>query len=58
MKNNQKIKCNVKSCEYNKCDCNECNLEEIMVSCNSGCQNDKVNKKNETICDSFKMKQQ
>ena len=29
MENNQKIKCNVKSCEYNKSDCNECNLEEI-----------------------------
>lgn len=58
MKNNQKIKCNVKSCEYNKCDCNECDLEEIMVSCNSGCQSNKVHEKNETICDSFKKKEQ
>lgn len=54
MKNSQKIKCDVHSCKYNDCDCNECNLNEIKVSCDSGCQNDKVNKESQTVCHSFK----
>lgn len=49
-----KIKCDVKSCAFNDSKCKECTLKEIVVSCDSGCKNDKVDKKSETICESFK----
>ncbi len=52
MKNNS-IKCDVESCEYNDSNENCCTLKEIKVSCN--CEPDCARKK-ETICDSFKEK--
>ena len=51
---NQKIKCNVESCDFNDCKSNLCNLKEIEVSCDCGCNNDKVKEKTKTICKSFK----
>lgn len=47
MKKNQKINCNVESCEFNNCDCHECNLKEINVACECGCQNDNVKEQSE-----------
>lgn len=52
MTKNQKIKCNVDSCEFNDCKCSECTLKEIKVS--SDCGNSEVKQKSETICQSFK----
>lgn len=51
---NQKINCNVHSCEYNDCNCNECTLKAIEVSCDCGCHKNDVKEKSETICGSFK----
>lgn len=53
-KQNQKINCNVTSCEYNDCNCNECTLKAINVSCDGDCSKNDVTKKSETICSSFK----
>ena len=47
---NQKIKCNVESCDFQDCDC--CTLKEIQVDCSCGC-NDATHDK-ETLCKSFK----
>ncbi len=57
MKKNQKINCNVESCEFNNCECHECNLKEINVACECGCQNDNVKEQSETVCCSFKKKE-
>lgn len=54
MKKNQKINCNVESCEFNDCQCHECTLKSIEVSCDCGCQKEDVTEKSETICSSFK----
>ena len=54
MTKNQKIKCNVESCDYNDCKCNECTLKEIEISCDCGCNKDEIREKSETICKSFK----
>lgn len=54
MTKNQKIKCNVESCDFNDCKCNECTLKEIEVSCDCDCHNNDVKEKSETICQSFK----
>lgn len=54
MKKNQKINCNVESCEYNDCNCHECNLKEIEISCDCGCNNDDVKHQSETVCSNFK----
>lgn len=52
---NQKIKCDVENCKYNNCDACECTLDEIEVSCScNGCDCHKVK---ETICSSFKEKE-
>lgn len=47
---NQKIKCNVESCDFQNYDC--CTLKEIQVGCSCGC-NDATHDK-ETLCKSFK----
>ena len=49
---NQKIKCNVNSCDFNDINCDECTLKQIKVSCS--CNNHNVHEKSETICSSFK----
>jgi len=49
---NQKIKCNVHSCDFNDYNCEECKLKQIEVSCE--CNNNNVHAKSETICKSFK----
>ena len=49
---NQKIKCDVNTCDFNNNEDNICNLEEIKIS---GMLNDNnTTDKFETICDSFK----
>lgn len=49
MNNDQTIKCNIESCQYNDCK-NNCLLNDIQVSCTC---NRKDAEKIETICDSF-----
>lgn len=49
-KENQTIKCNVESCEYQ--DCDSCTLNEIQVGCNCGCT--EATSDQETLCKSFK----
>ena len=51
-KKNIKIGCTVNSCEFNDCDCNECTLNQIKIS--SEIKN--VEEKSDTICDSYKSK--
>ncbi len=50
--NNQNIKCNVESCEYQDCGSHCCTLNEIEVGCTCGC--DEAVDKKETICKNFK----
>lgn len=52
MKTNPSIKCDVETCTYNDCKTKYCKLKEIKVSCN--CNNNEVNNKDETICNSYK----
>lgn len=56
MKKNQKIYCNVNSCEFNDENKQMCELEEIRVcacpDCNTGRAED------ESMCDSYKCKNQ
>ena len=47
MKNNQKIKCNVKSCKFQNSDL--CTLTEIQI----GSNHENVTKDKETLCESF-----
>lgn len=51
MKTNNKIKCDVKSCNYNNTDKNICNLNTIKISCT--CDNESCTDQIETICQSF-----
>ena len=51
MKKNNKIKCDVKSCEYNNAHKNICNLNTIKISCI--CNNESCIDSKETICQSF-----
>lgn len=56
MKNvNQTIKCDVENCKYNDDSNYLCNLDEIAVSCT--CNKNDCNDKLETICASFKEKE-
>ena len=53
-KDNDNIKCDVESCKFNDCGEKCCTLKEIKVSCS--CEPCDACKK-ETICDSFKEKE-
>ena len=57
VKKQQKINCNVSSCEYNNCKSSECTLNEIKVSCDYDCNKNNVTEKSETICSSFQIKE-
>lgn len=48
---NNKIKCNVNSCEHNNTDNKHCELENISISCI--CNENECHDCNETICESF-----
>ena len=54
MAKNQKIKCNVKSCEFNNEISKMCELDEIMVAYCPGCNSGEA--KDESMCDSYKCK--
>ena len=51
MKNLNKIKCDVKTCNYNNNFKNICNLDSINISCT--CNNNSCSDYKETICNSF-----
>lgn len=51
----QNIECDVDSCEYNNCEHHHCDLDGIKVSCN--CDKNSATK-SETVCDSFKEKEE
>ncbi len=53
-KKNERIKCNVESCDHNNKKDNCCELDEIEVSCT--CKNDECCDCDETICSSFENK--
>lgn len=56
MKNvNHTIKCDFENCKYNDDTKYLCKLDEIVVSCT--CNKNDCNDKNETICSSFKEKE-
>ncbi len=48
--NNQKIKCDVESCDYQNC--GDCTLDEIQVDCN--CKREEATESKETACKSFR----
>ena len=49
---NQKIRCTVKSCEYNNCKDRMCELNQIEVQACPGCNSG--NAKDESMCGSYK----
>lgn len=52
--NNQKIKCTVKSCQFNNCEQKLCELQQIHVDACPGVSNGEP--KDESMCGSYKYK--
>lgn len=56
MKDKQTIKCDVTNCKYNNDEEYLCNLNSVDISCT--CNKSECKNKSETICQSFKEKEE